>query len=83
MAEDRRSNGPSWAAIGLAFLAVLSALLAQTLVGAGDYSTGRALSGTFIWCKWRREPYLPYVDACAVGLAPAWFFGRLGHSRGR
>jgi len=39
---------------------------------------GGSLLGMFVWCKVRREPYLPYVDSCAVGLAVAWFFGRVG-----
>ena len=46
MAENRRPNGPSWAAMGLASLAVLSALLAI------DVAMGRQPEGGGRWLRW-------------------------------
>jgi phosphatidylglycerol---prolipoprotein diacylglyceryl transferase len=37
-----------------------------------------ALVGLFIWCRWHKQPVMPYADSLAYGLATGWMFGRLG-----
>lgn len=37
-----------------------------------------AVSGLFIWCKWKKQDVMPYADSLAFGLATGWMFGRLG-----
>jgi phosphatidylglycerol:prolipoprotein diacylglycerol transferase len=37
-----------------------------------------ALIGMFYWCKKFKQRVMPYADGLAFGLAPGWFFGRMG-----
>ncbi len=37
-----------------------------------------ALIGLFAWCRFYRQPVMPYADSLAYGLATGWMFGRLG-----
>jgi phosphatidylglycerol:prolipoprotein diacylglycerol transferase len=37
-----------------------------------------ALVGLFAWCRYYKQPVMPYADSLAYGLATGWMFGRLG-----
>jgi len=37
-----------------------------------------AVSALFIWCRWKKQPVMPYADSLGYGLATGWMFGRLG-----
>lgn len=37
-----------------------------------------AVIGMFGWCRFNKQPVLPYADSLAYGLATGWMFGRLG-----
>lgn len=37
-----------------------------------------ALIGLFAWCRYSKEPVMPYADSLGYGLSIGWMFGRLG-----
>jgi phosphatidylglycerol:prolipoprotein diacylglycerol transferase len=37
-----------------------------------------AVAGMVGWCKYRKQPIMPYADGLGYGLAAGWMFGRLG-----
>ncbi len=34
--------------------------------------------GAFLYFRWKRVPYLPYIEAILFGFVPVWILGRLG-----
>jgi phosphatidylglycerol---prolipoprotein diacylglyceryl transferase len=54
-------------------------IILNPFAGLSSYGgLGGTLLGMVLWCKWSKQPVMPYVDSAAFGLAPGWFVGRLG-----